>query len=323
MVDQQTLERGLALTLEQTDLSGLGERIPGKVRDSYVGERAGQRVRTIVVTDRISAFDVVLGTVPFKGQVLNGIAAYWFSETASLVPNHLLEVPDPAVSVVQECEVFPVEMIVRGYLTGSSPTSIWTHYAQGERSYCGHRLPDGLAAHARLPEPIVTPTTKGRAGEHDELISRDQLVERGLLSAAEYDELSAICLRLFRFGSELAASRGLILVDTKYELGRRPDGTIVVVDEIHTPDSSRYWYAASYAAALQQGAAPRALDKDYVRRWLLEAGFKGEGTPPALPDEVRVEAARRYIEIYEQITGQPFTPSLELPEPRIRKHLGL
>lgn len=323
MIDQQTLARGLALTLDHTHLEQLGERIPGKVRDSYVGLRDGRRVRTIVVTDRISAFDVVLGTIPFKGQVLNGIAAYWFREAAALVPNHLLAVPDPAVSVVEECEVFPVEMIVRAYLTGSSSTSIWTHYAAGARCYCGHQLPDGLHEHQRLPAPIVTPTTKGRAGEHDELRSGAQLVEQGLLGADEYEQLSAICLRLFRFGSELAAARGLILVDTKYELGRRPDGTIVVVDEIHTPDSSRYWYAASYEQALRAAGTPRALDKEYVRRWLVAQGFKGEGTPPQLPDEVRLEAARRYIEIYELVTGQDFAPSLEPPEQRIRRNLGL
>ena len=323
MLDEQTLARGLALTLAETSLAELGQRIDGKVRDSYVGVRDGRRVRTIVTTDRISAFDVILGTIPFKGQVLNGIAAHWFKESAALIPNHLLEVPDPAVSVVEECEVFPLEMIVRAYMTGRSPTSIWTHYARGERSYCGHRLPEGLTEHAPLPAPLITPTTKGRAGEHDELISADEAIRRALATGVEYEQLAAMCLRLFRFGSERAAARGLILADTKYELGRRPDGTLVVVDEIHTPDSSRYWFAASHAEALQRGGDPRALDKEYVRRWLIEAGYHGDGAPPRLPDEVRVEAARRYIEIFELVTGQPFAPSLEPPAPRIRRNLGL
>ncbi len=324
MVDRCHLEQGLALTLAETDFPGLGERLQGKVRESYVkSDDEGRRIRTIVVTDRISAMDVLLGTIPFKGQVLNGIAAYWFEQTADLVPNHLLGVPDPSVSVVEECEVFSAEMIVRGYLTGSSSTSIWTHYDQGAREYCGFHLPDGMTKHQALPSPILTPTTKAPAGEHDELTTKQALIERGIFTAEQWEQVEAMCLELFACGSKLAAERGLILVDTKYELGRRADGTIVFVDEIHTPDSSRYWYASGYEEALGQGKDPRALDKEYLRRYLVDQGYRGDGPPPELPDEVRVEAAARYVEIFELVTGEDFVCTLEPPIDRIRRNLKL
>ncbi|MCA9665398.1 MAG: phosphoribosylaminoimidazolesuccinocarboxamide synthase [Myxococcales bacterium] len=320
MTSRDVLESTLDRTLDQTHFEGLGERFPGKVRDSYV--RDGQRV--IVVTDRVSAFDVVLGTIPFKGQVLNGIARYWFEAAADIAPHHLISVPDPNVSVVEECEVFPIEMIVRAYLTGSSPTSIWTAYARGERQYCGHTLPDGLTRHQRLAEPIVTPTTKAEAGEHDELTSRDELIARGVVSAAQYDELAAMSLRLFDFGARQAAERGLILVDTKYELGRRKrDGKVIFVDEIHTPDSSRYWYRDGYDEAVAAGESPRALDKEFLRKRLVERGYQGQGEAPALEDALRIEVAERYIELYERVTGQTFEANTEEPVARIKRNLGL
>lgn len=320
MIDDATLRRGLACTLERTSFEAeLGPLQRGKVRDSYV--RGGRR--WIIVSDRVSAFDVVLGTIPFKGQLLNGIAAYWFEQARHVAPNHLLELPDPAVSVVRECEPFPVEMIVRGYLTGSSPTSLWTHYDRGAREFCGHRLPDGMTRHQRLAQPLVTPTTKAGPGEHDENISAAQVVERGLATADEFARLSALCLELFDLGTRLAAERGLILADTKYELGRTPDGSIVFIDEIHTPDSSRYWYADSYERALSGGGNPRSLDKEYLRRQLVAGGYSGQGPAPELSDELRLETARRYVEIFEQVTGQAFVPDLEPPLERIRRNLAL
>lgn len=319
MIDELTLRRGLSLTLERAELEGLGPVQRGKVRDCYVA--AG--VRTIVVTDRISAFDVVLGTIPFKGQVLNGMAAHWFEATRDVAPSHFIAAPDPTVSVNTECRPFPVEVVVRGYLTGSSPTSLWTHYARGERVFCGHRLPEGLRKHERLAQPIVTPTTKGGPGQHDENLSAAEVVARGLCTAEELEELSATGLALFRAGTDLAASRGLILADTKYELGRAPDGRILVIDEIHTPDSSRYWYADSYEAALEEGGDPRALDKEYLRRTLVARGYSGRGAPPVLDDELRLETARRYVEIFERVTGRAFVPDLEPPLARIRRNLGL
>jgi phosphoribosylaminoimidazole-succinocarboxamide synthase len=313
------LREQCARTLARTDLPELGRREEGKVRDSYVrGER-----RFIVVTDRVSCFDVVVGTLPSKGQLLNQIAAFWFERTRGIAPNHLLEVPDPNVSVVRECRPLPVEFVWRAHLTGSTSTSIWTAYQRGERVYCGHRLPDGLRKHEPLPEPLLTPTTKAPHGQHDELVSRAELIARGTIGEELFDRAAALGSALFAAGRRWAEGRGLILVDTKYELGLDPDGELVVIDEIHTPDSSRYWYRASYERALARGQDPEALDKEYVRRWLQEHGYRGEGPPPELPVEVRCEASRRYVEAYEQITGLAFEPELSDPLPRIRRNLGL
>ena len=317
-MDPKLLAEQCGRTLERTDLPALGRRIEGKVRDSYVrGDR-----RTIVVSDRISAFDVIVGTLPFKGQVLNQLAAFWFERTREICPNHLIAVPDPCVSLVRECRLLPVELVMRGYLTGVSPTSIWSAYARGDRLYCGHRLPDGMTRHQPLPEPLLTPTTKAEKGEHDELISRAAAIERGLISEEHYDAAAAIAARLFAEGTRWAETRGLILVDTKYEMGLGPDGEILVIDEIHTPDSSRYWYREGYERALADGRDPEALDKEYVRRWLIERGWRGDGPPPELPIDVRCEAARRYIEAFETVTALPFTPSTEDPLSRIRRNLG-
>ena len=304
---------GLQYPLERTNWPYLGRLERGKVRDCYVNDER----RVIVVTDRISAFDCNVGTIPFKGQVLNSISGFWFEQTRDICPNHLISLPDPSVSVVHECEAFPIEMVVRGYLTGSSSTSIWTYYQRGEREYCGHALPEGLRKHEQLPKPLVTPTTKASHGEHDEPISASDAVARELVTQDEFDELAAICLRVFARGQELAARRGMILVDTKYELGRLPDGRIALIDEVHTPDSSRFWYADSYERSMRDQSDPKALDKEYVRRFLISQGFSGNGTPPSLPPEVRVEAARRYAEIFQLITGQPFQPDIA---PATRAH---
>jgi len=318
-IERELLEQTCLRTLQETNLSGLGERSIGKVRDSYISDER----RFIVVSDRVSCFDVVVGTLPFKGQVLNQIAAFWFETTAAIARNHLISVPDPNVSIVQECRPLPVEFIYRGYLTGSTSTSIWTTYDRGERSYCGHSLPDGLHRHEKLPTPLLTPTTKAPMGEHDELISRDALIARGTISEERFDEAATLVGKLFAEGQRWAESRGLILVDTKYELGLDADDQLVVIDEIHTPDSSRYWYRDAYERAMSEGKDPQALDKEYVRRWLGEHGYRGEGPIPEIPIEVRCEAARRYIEAYEQITGREFEPNTEAPEPRIRRNLGL
>jgi phosphoribosylaminoimidazole-succinocarboxamide synthase len=232
-------------------------------------------------------------------------------------------VPDPNVMIGRECTGVPIEFVVRGYLTGVTSTSIWTTYAKGERSYCGHRLPDGLRKHERLPRPLLTPTTKAEQGAHDELTSREELLARGVATAELYDRAEALVLRLFSEGQQWAEKQGLILVDTKYELGLDASGALVVIDEIHTPDSSRYWYLDTYERAIAAGKDPKAMDKEYVRRWLAEQGYTGDGTPPALPDDVRCEAARRYVETFERITGAAFAPDTEAPLARIRRNLGL
>lgn len=318
-IDIKLLQELCSRTLERTHFTSLGERIEGKVRDSYVRDD----VRTIVVSDRVSCFDVVVGTIPLKGQILNQAAAFWFEQLGATISHHLIDVPDPAVSRVRECEVLPVEFVYRGYLTGSTSTSIWTAYERGERSYCGHTLPDGLRRHEKLANPLLTPTTKAEQGQHDELSSREKLIASGLISEARYDAAARVAADLFEHGTRFAEERGLILVDTKYEMGLGPEGEIVVVDEIHTPDSSRYWVRDDYERALSEGRNPKAIDKEYVRQWLGEQGYKGEGSPPPIPDDVRCEAARRYIEAFEWISGRAFEPDLEDPQVRIARNLSL
>jgi phosphoribosylaminoimidazole-succinocarboxamide synthase len=318
-IDPVLLREQCRRTLQRSDFPELGERIEGKVRDCFVkGDR-----RYLIASDRISCFDVVVGTIPFKGQVLNQLAAFWFEKTRGVAPNHVIEVPDPMVTVARECAPVPIEFVFRAYLTGATSTSIWKAYADGERTYCGHRLPDGMKKHQRLQAPLLTPTTKAEKGEHDELTSREALIGRGVITAARYDEAEALLGRLFAAGQSWATTRGLILVDTKYELGLDAAGNFVVIDEIHTPDSSRYWYADGYAEAFARGGDPKSLDKEYVRRWLQERGYHGDGPPPTLPDEVRCEAAQRYIETYERITGRAFEPATDEPQARIRRSLRL
>jgi phosphoribosylaminoimidazole-succinocarboxamide synthase len=318
MVSDDVIRAQLTRTLEGTDLPTLGSKYQGKVRDCYTKD--GKRI--IVVTDRISAFDVVLGTIPFKGQVLNRIAAHWFELARDLVPNHVLSVPDPQVTVAIECQLLPVEFVMRSYLTGVTSTSIWSHYQKGSREFCGHKLPDGMRKNQRLEKALLTPSTKAEKGGHDESVSREQILAMGALSSADFDAAAELCARLFAFGQKKAAERGLILVDTKYEIGRRPDGTLCFIDEIHTPDSSRYWYADDYEARFARGDEPRGLDKEYVRRTLADRGYKGDGPPPVLDDDVRCEAARRYMALAELITGKPFVPDTEDPVVRIKRNLG-
>jgi phosphoribosylaminoimidazole-succinocarboxamide synthase len=317
-MDLATLRHGLALTLDRTALDFLGKKYEGKVRDNYSTEDGR---RFIAVTDRISAFDRVLGTLPFKGQVLNSLAAFWFQETAHIVPNHVLGVPDPNVMECVECEPLKVEMIVRAYLTGVSSTSILTAYRAGAREFCGNRLPDGLEEHGPLPEAILTPTTKAPQGEHDENASRQEILDRKLVTPEHFDAAAAHAMALFAHGQKVCAARGLILVDTKYEFGVTKDGRIVVIDEIHTPDSSRFWFAKSYEERRRNGQSPESFDKEYLRRWLVEQGYRGDGPVPSIPDEVRLEAARRYIEACDTIRGSAFAPNLEDPAARMQKNL--
>jgi phosphoribosylaminoimidazole-succinocarboxamide synthase len=319
-VSRDLLRAQLHRTVENTAFTGLGSLYRGKVRDCYIDPHARRRV--MIATDRISAFDHLLGTIPFKGQVLNQIARYWFDETAAIVPNHVLSVPDPQVMVGRECTPLAAEFVVRSYLTGVTSTSIWHAYERGERCFCGHPLPEGMRKNQRLPEPLLTPSTKAPQGEHDQSVSRDQLLATAAIRADDFDRAAAMALTLFSCGQKRAAERGLILVDTKYEMGRTCDGEIVVIDEIHTPDSSRYWYSDSYEQLFARGEEPRSLDKEYLRRWLADArGYRGEGPPPSLPDDVRVEAAARYIEIYELLTGRDFQPDTSDPLARMSVNL--
>ncbi|MFI3314684.1 MAG: phosphoribosylaminoimidazolesuccinocarboxamide synthase [Rikenellaceae bacterium] len=276
----------------------------GKVRDVY---SIGEDILAMVVSDRISAFDVVLPKgIPFKGQVLNQIASKFLDATQDICPNWKIATPDPMATVGYRCESFPVEMIVRAYLTGSS----WREYKAGKREICGVQIPDGMKEHERFPSPIVTPTTKAEIGAHDENISKEEIISSGLVSKEDYELLEKYSLQLFARGTEMAAERGLILVDTKYEFGKK-DGEIHLIDEIHTPDSSRYFYADTYQDLFDNGQQQRQLSKEFVREWLMENGFKGgEGEQvPEMTDEIVDSISERYIELYEQITGEKFEKS--------------
>jgi phosphoribosylaminoimidazole-succinocarboxamide synthase len=318
------LRAQLGRTLDATPFRTVGgqpiERYDGKVRDCLIDRAGGRRI--LIITDRLSAFDAIVGTIPCKGQVLNQMAQFWFEHTRALAPNHMIAVPDPNVMVARECEPLPVELVMRAYLTGVTSTSIWKAYEAGARTFCGHRLPEGMRKNQPLPAPILTPSTKAAKGDHDVSVSRDELLAMGRIPPALFDQAAALAAVLFAAGQRHAASRGLILADTKYEIGidpSRPAGDqLVFIDEIHTPDSSRYWYADDYEARLARGDEPRSLDKEYVRRWLSgDAGWSGDGPPPTLPDDIRVEAARRYIAAYELITGRRFVPDTRDPIPRI------
>jgi phosphoribosylaminoimidazole-succinocarboxamide synthase len=273
----------------------------GKVRDVY---DIDDEYLVMVVSDRISAFDVVLPKgIPYKGQVLNQIASKFLDATSDIVPNWKMATPDPMVTVGHKCDPFPVEMIVRGYLTGSS----WRLYKNGGREICGVPLPEGMSEHEAFPEPLLTPTTKAEQGAHDENISREEILRSGLVSEEDYVQLEKFSLELFKRGSEIAREKGLILVDTKYEFGKK-DGKIYLIDEIHTPDSSRYFYADGYQERFDKGEPQKQLSKEFVREWLMENGFQGrEGdTLPVIPDEFVEQVSARYIELYETITGEKF-----------------
>lgn len=319
MMDEALVKEHLGTTLEGTHFEGLGERYEGKVRDNY---SKGDR-RFIVVTDRISAFDRILGTIPFKGQVLNRLAAWWFEKTKDVAKNHLVRVADPNVLECIECTPLPVELVVRAYITGSTSTSMWTHYEKGVRTFCGHALPEGLKKNQRLERPLLTPATKAAKGEHDVSASREEILAMGHISEKDFDRAAEMATKLFAAGQKICAERGLILVDTKYEMGKTKAGDIVVIDEIHTPDSSRFWMASTYDERFAAGMDPEPLDKDFVRRYFTAMGYRGDGDPPPLPPEVRIGAAQRYAEAYERITGEPFVPNTEPPLPRIAKNLGL
>ena len=300
--------------LAGTDLE-VGTRYRGKVRDTYDLEDG--RI-ALVTTDRISAFDHVLHqAIPLKGQVLNQVAAFFFDQTRDVAENHVLEVVDPNVTIGVACDPLPIEFVVRGYLAGHA----WRVYEAGGRSICGEPLPDGLRQSQALPSPILTPATKAAEG-HDEDISRADIVARGILDQETLDHAATLALGMFERGTEIAAEHGLILVDTKYEFGRAPDGRLLLIDEVHTPDSSRYYYADGYQRRLDAGEPQRQLSKEFVREWLMDHGFRGlEGqTLPDLPPSFIQEVSARYVELYETVTGTPFVPDLDLdPQSRVRK----
>ncbi len=306
--------------LKDAAIPELPNHYRGKVRENY-DLPDGRRI--IIATDRLSAFDRQITSVPLKGQVLTQIARFWFDRTGDLCPNHVLEYPDPNVLVCQGLRIMPVEVVVRDYLAGTTGTSILSMYKAGRREMYGHRFPDGMHPNQKLPQTILTPTSKAFDAGHDEELTPAQIVDQKLLTQAQWDQVSALALALFARGREIAAERGLILVDTKYEFGFDAAGNIVLADEIHTPDSSRYWFAGSYAARFAAGQPPESFDKDFVRSWIVARCDPYKDELPPIPPEVNLEAARIYISVYEAITGQAF-PLPDAAKPvldRIRTNL--
>ena len=289
--------------LADATLPELPNHYRGKVRDTY---DLGDGRLVLISSDRLSAFDAILAVIPYKGQVLTQTARFWFDATADICPNHVLAYPDPNVVVGTRLDILPVEIVVRGYLAGTTGTSILTLYKKGQREMYGHKLPDGMADNQKLAKPIITPTSKAYDGEHDAPLTPAEIVEQGLLSALQWETLSKYALALFARGQEMAAARGLILVDTKYEFGVDKMGQIILADEIHTPDSSRYWFAETYAEKFARGERPDSFDKDFVRSWVAARCDPYEDPIPEIPSEMIDETARIYIQAFETITGQAF-----------------
>lgn len=304
MIDKDIIRAQLDNVLTDAAIAGLPNHYQGKVRDTY--RLDGGRM-IIIATDRQSAFDVNLAAVPFKGQVLTQTARFWFDATRDICPNHVIEYPDPNVLVCKSLDMLPVEMVVRDYMTGSTNTSIWPMYQSGKREMYGVAFADGLVKNQKLPETILTPTTKAAQGEHDAPVTPAEIVEQGLLSQARWDELAELSLAVFARGRQLAAERGLILVDTKFEFGLDETGAVTLADEILTPDSSRYWIAETYQACLRDGRNPDGLDKEFLRLWVRERCDPYKDPIPEIPDDTLVEFSGRYIRLFETVTGRQFS----------------
>jgi phosphoribosylaminoimidazole-succinocarboxamide synthase len=315
MLEDNQIKEQIDFTLKGTELE-LGKKYKGKVRDVYIGE---DKI-FLVSTDRQSAFDRNLANIPFKGQVLTQTSAFWFENTKDIIQNHVIDIPDPNVVVCKKLKVFPVEMVIRGYITGVTSTAAWTAYSKGERQFCGNTLPEGLKKNQKFETPIITPTTK--SDEHDEKISAEEIVKRGLMTQDQWDFVADKALKLFQRGTEIAEKNGLILVDTKYEFGYDEAGEIFLIDEIHTPDSSRYWIQATYEEKFNKDEEPENIDKEFLRLWFKEHcdPYKDETLPEA-PIELVTELSKKYIQLFEMITGKTFEADVGDVSERIKNNL--
>ncbi|MBI4991116.1 phosphoribosylaminoimidazolesuccinocarboxamide synthase [Candidatus Gottesmanbacteria bacterium] len=303
MVSEQQIINTTQKLFKTISFPFLGKKYQGKVRDFY--KLQGKRV--LITTDRISAFDRVLGFIPYKGQVLNQLSSFWFSKTSDIIPNHILAIPHPNVAIVKETVPYSVEMVVRGFITGVTVTSLWRAYELGERVIYGIKFPKGLRKNQKLQKPILTPTTKAEHGAHDEKLTRKEILKRKLVSPKILQQMEEVSLKLYEKGNRICQKRGLILVDTKYEFGEYR-GKLVLIDEIHTPDSSRFWKADNYKARFEKGIEPENFDKEFFRLWYAKKGYRGDGEPPKMSVELQIKTAIRYIKIYEMITGKRFKP---------------
>ncbi len=316
MIDEKIVIKHIPYAIHKIDLPTLGKKYQGKVRDSYVIN--GKRI--IITTDRQSAFDRVLGFIPFKGQVLTQLSAFWFEKTKNIVTNHFISVVDPNVMIVKNAKIIPIEMVVRGYITGVTDTSIWGSYEKGERVIYGIKFPDGLVKNQKLPHSVITPTTKAEKG-HDERLTEKEILQRRIVSSEIWQQMKKAALALFAKGQKIADKAEMILVDTKYEFGLL-NKKLILIDEIHTPDSSRYWIKSTYQKRLSAGVEPESYDKEPMRIWFKEKGYKGEGVPPKMPPKFIAKMSALYMSIYEKITGEKFMADTTADvEKRIMKNL--
>ncbi|OGK25787.1 phosphoribosylaminoimidazolesuccinocarboxamide synthase [Candidatus Roizmanbacteria bacterium RIFCSPHIGHO2_12_FULL_42_10] len=320
MIQKKAILKALPHVLKTINIPHLGKKHQGKVRDFYL--RDGYRI--LITTDRQSAFNYHLGYIPFKGSVLNLLSAFWFKKAKKIVDNHLISVPHPNVTIAKNCKPIPVELVVRGYMTGVTVTSIWYSYLRGERVIYGQKFPDGLRKNQQLPKPIITPTTHPdpESGSHDdERLTRDEIIDKGIVNEKLYRKMEKAALGLFALGTKICRRAGLILVDTKYEFGIS-EGKLIQIDEMHTPDSSRFWLANTYFERFKKGLEPENFDKEFLRLWYVnKLGYKGTGVPPKPPEDLQVKLSQRYIAVYEKITGKKFKPYQYPIEKNIKKQL--
>jgi phosphoribosylaminoimidazole-succinocarboxamide synthase len=313
---KRSIKKTLEKLLKTIDLKDYGKKYQGKVRDYYLHE--GKRI--LITTDRISAFDRVLGFIPYKGQVLNQLSNYWFEKTKDIVSNHVISVPHPNVTIAKEAKPYPVEMVVRGYITGVTSTSIWRSYEKGERVIYGIRFPDGLRKNDQLKNPVITPTTKAEHGGHDQRLTKKEILKKRLIPEKVYMRMEKAALALYKRGNDICKKKGLILVDTKYEFAEYR-GQLMIIDEMHTPDSSRFWRKNSYLERFKKGLEPENFDKEFFRIWYANKGYTGDGDPPRMSTELQILTALRYIKIFELITGKKFKPEVYSIEISIKKAL--
>lgn len=325
MVQTKKILESIPLALRTVNISKLGKKHQGKVRDFYI---LGSK-RVIITTDRLSAFDRVLGSFPYKGQALNQLSEFWFNKTSDVIQNHMISVPDPNVMIVKNCTLIPIEMVVRGYITGVTDTSIWGSYNKGERIIYGIKFPDGLKKNQKLQTPVITPTTKAESG-HDERLTEKDVLNGAVkfkngekVSPALWKQMKKATIEIFEKGQEICNKAGIILVDTKYEFGLEKSGKLILIDEVHTPDSSRFWVKKSYLERFKKGKEPENFDKEFLRIWYAQRGYKGDGNPPQMLADFMAQVSKRYISIYEKITGKKFK-AYEYPiEKRIKENLAL
>lgn len=317
MISQNELLNLIPDALDEINLPLAGKQ-SGKVRDWYDLQN-GQRL--IITTDRLSAFDRILARVPYKGQVLNQLSAWWFEQTKDIIPNHLISIPDPNVAIVKKVNPIQVEVIVRGYITGVTSTALWHQYSLGERNIYGYVFPDGLRKNQKLDEPIITPTTKGGATGHDERITCAEVLEKNIVDEKTWHQVQRVALAIFKRGQEIANKANLILVDTKYEFGLTDDNEVMLIDEVHTPDSSRFWKAEQYQKLFDDGKEQENFDKEFIRMAYADKGYRGDGEIPSMPDDLWASASERYITIYEMLTGKTFEAGSYPIEERLLKNI--